>query len=126
MGQYINDVGPQHTFVLPNGILRPHGHNTLAIAVITSRRAGRRPGHVKLVNLGTVATALSVARRRLAGLRRAAPDAVPLTLQAGPGLQRPGGDASTLPPDVLGAALDATIDWGDGTRLAGHDRRAAA
>ena len=22
MGQYINDVGPQHTFVLPNGILR--------------------------------------------------------------------------------------------------------
>src|SRR5664280_145734 len=34
LGQYINDVGPQHTFVLPNGILDPNGTNTLAIAVI--------------------------------------------------------------------------------------------
>ena len=48
MGQYINDVGPQHTFVLPNGILRPHGHNTLAIAV-TSDAPGAGLGNVKLV-----------------------------------------------------------------------------
>ncbi|AEV86605.1 beta-galactosidase [Actinoplanes sp. SE50] len=33
MGQYIADVGPQHTFTLPAGILDPHGHNTLALAV---------------------------------------------------------------------------------------------
>lgn len=34
MGQYANDVGPQHTFVLPNGILRTDGSNTLALAVL--------------------------------------------------------------------------------------------
>ncbi|WP_335972436.1 glycoside hydrolase family 35 protein [Streptomyces sp. CA2R106] len=35
IGQYANDVGPQHTFVLPNGILRTRGANTLALAVLT-------------------------------------------------------------------------------------------
>ena len=25
MGQYIANVGPQHTFVVPNGVLNPHG-----------------------------------------------------------------------------------------------------
>ena len=33
MGQYINGVGPQATFVLPAGILHPRGPNTLAVAV---------------------------------------------------------------------------------------------
>ena len=41
MGQYINDVGPQHTFVLPSGILRTHGHNTLAIAVTADSAPAR-------------------------------------------------------------------------------------
>jgi beta-galactosidase GanA len=35
LGQYANDVGPQHTFVLPNGILRTGGPNTLALAVLS-------------------------------------------------------------------------------------------
>jgi hypothetical protein len=35
VGQYANDVGPQHTFVLPNGILRTRGRNTLALAVLS-------------------------------------------------------------------------------------------
>jgi beta-galactosidase GanA len=35
LGQYANDVGPQHTFVLPNGILRTRGGNTLALAVLS-------------------------------------------------------------------------------------------
>ncbi len=43
MGQYIADVGPQHTFVIPNGVLNPDGHNTLAIAVTSD--GGR---HTKL------------------------------------------------------------------------------
>src|SRR5262249_54573957 len=59
MGQYINDVGPQHTFVLPSGVLRLHGHNTLAIAV-TADSAGAGLGTVKLMDLGTVASSLSV------------------------------------------------------------------
>jgi beta-galactosidase GanA len=33
LGIYINDLGPQHIFSLPNGILNPDGSNTLAIAV---------------------------------------------------------------------------------------------
>ncbi|HLI96829.1 MAG TPA: beta galactosidase jelly roll domain-containing protein, partial [Candidatus Baltobacteraceae bacterium] len=32
IGRYINDVGPETRFVLPNGILRTDGENTLAIA----------------------------------------------------------------------------------------------
>ena len=56
LGQYINDVGPQHTFVLPNGILDPNGTNTLAIAVIAviANTASGGLGSVSLTNLGTV------------------------------------------------------------------------
>src|SRR5205807_3376928 len=39
MGQYIANVGPQHTFVVPNGVLDPHGDNTLAIAVTSDGRS---------------------------------------------------------------------------------------
>ncbi|MGI8716074.1 MAG: beta galactosidase jelly roll domain-containing protein [Solirubrobacteraceae bacterium] len=34
MGQYIANVGPQHTFVLPNGVLNPHGENSALQATI--------------------------------------------------------------------------------------------
>jgi len=53
LGQYINNVGPQHTFVLPNGILDPDGTNTLAIAVTANDVTGGL-GSVSLTNLGTV------------------------------------------------------------------------
>lgn len=33
LGQYVSGVGPQATFVLPNGILNPCGQNTLALAL---------------------------------------------------------------------------------------------
>jgi len=33
MGQFIAHVGPQRTFVVPNGVLDPRGRNTLALAV---------------------------------------------------------------------------------------------
>ena len=33
MGNYVNYVGPQHSFPVPNGVLNPHGNNTIAIAV---------------------------------------------------------------------------------------------
>ena len=54
VGQYVNDVGPQTTFVLPNGILNPAGRNVLALAVTG---AACDLGAVALTNLGTVATA---------------------------------------------------------------------
>ena len=53
LGQYINDVGPQHTFVLPNGILRTRGSNTLALAVLADGTTPAGPGEVRLTLLGT-------------------------------------------------------------------------
>jgi beta-galactosidase GanA len=52
VGQYINGVGPQTTFVLPNGILVTNGANELAIAVTG---AACDLGAIALGNLGTVA-----------------------------------------------------------------------
>ena len=40
MGQYIGNVGPQHTFVVPNGVLNPKGQNTIAIAVTSDGGRG--------------------------------------------------------------------------------------
>jgi beta-galactosidase GanA len=52
IGQYINDIGPQRDFVLPAGLLREHGDNTLALAVISTNAAPGGPGPVSLVALG--------------------------------------------------------------------------
>ncbi|MFF1642459.1 beta-galactosidase [Streptomyces sp. NPDC058246] len=60
MGQYINDVGPQHTFVLPNGLLRTRGSNTLALAVLSDGTTAAGPGEVKLTLLGSAAGGVPV------------------------------------------------------------------
>jgi hypothetical protein len=60
VGQYINNVGPQTTFVLPNGLLQPHGENTLAIAVLADGTTTGGLGSVTLANLGTVAGGVPV------------------------------------------------------------------
>jgi beta-galactosidase GanA len=52
LGQYGDGVGPQTDFVLPNGILRQDGRNTLALAVIATAPAGVPVP--SLVDLGTV------------------------------------------------------------------------
>jgi beta-galactosidase GanA len=52
LGQYVNDVGPQHTFVLPNGILDPRGSNTLALAVLSDGTAPAGPPQPVLTVLG--------------------------------------------------------------------------
>jgi hypothetical protein len=54
MGQFIANIGPQRTFVLPNGILNPNGENTLAIAVTGDGQVGNGLEPVRLVNLNTV------------------------------------------------------------------------
>ncbi|MEU1165685.1 beta galactosidase jelly roll domain-containing protein, partial [Streptomyces sp. NPDC005921] len=60
LGQYINDVGPQHTFVLPNGILRTRGSNTLALAVLGDGTTEIGPGSVRLELLGSAAGGVPV------------------------------------------------------------------
>ncbi|MEU3145029.1 MULTISPECIES: beta-galactosidase [unclassified Streptomyces] len=52
MGQYVNDVGPQHTFMLPNGILRTRGANTLALAVLSDGTTPSGPGRARLTLVG--------------------------------------------------------------------------
>ena len=55
LGQYINNVGPQHTFVLPNGILRANASNVLALAVLADGTTPAGPGTVALTLLGSAA-----------------------------------------------------------------------
>lgn len=62
MGQYINDVGPQHTFVLPNGLLDTRGDNTLALAVLSDGTTPAGPGGVELTLLGKAAGGVPVTR----------------------------------------------------------------
>jgi hypothetical protein len=51
LGLYVNDVGPQHDFVLPAGLLRTRGQNTLALAAWSADTSGGL-GQVSLVALG--------------------------------------------------------------------------
>lgn len=60
MGQYINDVGPQHTFVLPNGVLNTRGDNTLALAVLSDGTTPSGPKRVELTLLGRAAGGVPV------------------------------------------------------------------
>jgi hypothetical protein len=43
LGQYGADIGPQTDFALPAGLLREHGGNTLALAVIAQQQATVSP-----------------------------------------------------------------------------------
>ena len=114
LGQYINDVGPQHTFVLPNGILDPNGTNTLAIAVIANTASGGL-GSVSLTNLGTVRGGAPLTLVRSPSY--VAPKLAPTAVTARVGQEFSGEVAAvTVPADAAGTALSATVDWGDGNR----------
>jgi len=52
IGRYVNNVGPQHQFYVPAGILNDHGANTLAIAVWGLDAAGGGLDQVSLVAAG--------------------------------------------------------------------------
>jgi beta-galactosidase GanA len=58
MGQYIADVGPQHTFVLPTGVLKPRGRNTVALAVTSDGGAANALESVRLTTLGVARSGL--------------------------------------------------------------------
>ncbi|NGO07187.1 cellulase family glycosylhydrolase [Streptomyces sp. HC44] len=59
IGRYLPDTGPQTRFVVPKGILREQGSNTIALAV-WSTEAGAGPGSAKLVDLGATAGGIKV------------------------------------------------------------------
>ncbi|WP_319018282.1 beta galactosidase jelly roll domain-containing protein [Microbispora sitophila] len=48
VGQYGGGIGPQKEFVLPAGLLREHGRNTLALAVTATEHASGGPGPIGL------------------------------------------------------------------------------
>ncbi|MGW2640635.1 beta-galactosidase [Streptomyces sp. NPDC001348] len=60
IGRCLPDTGPQRRFVIPKGILREQGSNTIALAV-WSTEAGAGPGSAKLVDLGASAGGIKVA-----------------------------------------------------------------
>jgi beta-galactosidase GanA len=60
VGRYVNNVGPQHQFYIPAGILNEHGANTLAIAVWGLDQAGGGLDQVSLVAAGNQAGGLPI------------------------------------------------------------------
>lgn len=59
LGRYLNDVGPQHVYPVPAGIIDPHGANTVVIVSWSTRPDGGL-GKVSLVPLGNYRSALKV------------------------------------------------------------------
>jgi hypothetical protein len=60
VGRYVNNVGPQHDFYVPAGILNDHGQNTLAIAVWSPDSATGGLDAVSLVAAGNQASSVRV------------------------------------------------------------------
>ncbi|MFI0165851.1 beta-galactosidase [Streptomyces sp. NPDC017095] len=70
VGNYVNYLGPQHSFPVPDGILDPHGHNTIALAVWNLDGSTGGLGKVSLTNYGSYASPLRVAQNRSPGYDR--------------------------------------------------------
>jgi beta-galactosidase GanA len=64
VGNYVNQLGPQHTFPVPNGILNPHGANTIAVAVWNTDGTSGGLGKVELTSYGSYASPLRVGQNR--------------------------------------------------------------
>ncbi|MFD0524474.1 beta-galactosidase [Paractinoplanes durhamensis] len=60
LGNYVNYLGPQHTFPIPNGILKTDGRTTIAIAVWNLDGSTGGLGQVSLTNYGSYASSLKV------------------------------------------------------------------
>ena len=62
MGNYASDLGPQHSFPVPNGVLRPQGRNSITIAVWKTDESAGGLGEVSLVNYGSYKSPPTAAR----------------------------------------------------------------
>ncbi|MEU0791675.1 beta-galactosidase [Amycolatopsis sp. NPDC005961] len=60
LGQYVNYLGPQHSFPIPNGILNPNGHNTIAVAVWNLDGSTGGLGKIAWTNYGSYRSPLTV------------------------------------------------------------------
>jgi len=60
LGNYVNYLGPQHSFPIPNGILNPHGNNSIALAVWNLDGKSGGLGRVSLTDYGSYASSLHV------------------------------------------------------------------
>jgi beta-galactosidase GanA len=69
-GNYVNYLGPQHSFPIPNGILNPDGPNTIALAVWNLDATSGGLGRVSLTDYGSWASSLRVGMVRSPGYRR--------------------------------------------------------
>jgi hypothetical protein len=125
LGQYINDVGPQHTFVVPNGVLDPRGPNTVSIAVISrdpgtaatggASAAAGGLGAVTLTNLGTVRGGVPVAQNRSPGY--VSPQLAPVSEVLAKSAESWTGRLASIqvPVSAQGTSFSVAVDWGDGT-----------
>jgi beta-galactosidase GanA len=87
IGRYVNNVGPQHQFYVPAGILNDQGSNTLAIAVWGLDDTGGGLDQVSLVAAGGQAGGIPVSPVASPGYSAAVygpPAALPPTLAAIP------------------------------------------
>jgi beta-galactosidase GanA len=60
LGRYVNDVGPQHSFPIPAGILNPNGANTIAVAVWNTDATSGGLGKISWETYGSQASPLRV------------------------------------------------------------------
>jgi beta-galactosidase GanA len=71
LGRYVNDIGPQHDFPIPNGILKPNGANTIALAVWNEDASTGGLGAVSLESFGSPVSPLQVGSVASPGYRPA-------------------------------------------------------
>ncbi len=98
LGQYVNYMGPQHSFPIPNGILNPNGRNTIAVAVWNLDGSTGGLGSIALTNYGSYRSPLEVRQNFSPGYdadRYAFPPA-------------PGGSVSLSVPDTASAGQKFT------------------
>jgi beta-galactosidase len=60
MGNYIAELGPQRRFPIPNGVIDPHGTNSITIAVWKTDDTPGGLGAVSLVDYGSVTSPIDV------------------------------------------------------------------
>ncbi|GAB3978899.1 beta-galactosidase [Actinoallomurus acanthiterrae] len=109
IGRYLPGVGPQHRFVVPNGILHEHGRNTIALAVWSGDGSG--PGSVKLVEDGAHAGGVpvrDVAAPSYSASRYAMPAAAGRVAVSADAFLRPGTPVSV--PVTFTAARAGNVD----------------
>ena len=104
IGRYVNDVGPQHSFPIPNGVLNPNGDNSIAIAVWNTDATTGGLGAVTLESYGTQLTAMTPVVEPTGG-PTASPTASATVKPSGGG--QPGGSVSASPSATASSSASA-------------------